>query len=210
MKTATYSISEQLLLLGLSEDGALDRLHQARLDYAIAGASLVDLSFAGRIDTDFDHLFVTSAEPIGDPLLDGVLERIVGGEADRPTLDWVLQIAEYAHELREARLKHLRARTVVRERGGHAQIEFRWSRDPQLSPEIVTEIRDHVVGLLRSHEIPAPEDAALASLARASGILDLILSRTELKQLEPRALRLAKLDLIGRQVNHALDEAIAS
>ncbi len=210
MTLSNFSICEQLLLLGLSEDGALDQLRQARLDYAIAGASLIDLSFAGRIDTDLEHLHVTSDAPTGDSLLDEVLNRIASGSARQSTLHWIVQIGAYAHDLREARLRHLRARTVVRERGGRRQIEFRWSREAKLDPSVVAGIREHVFGLLRGNEIPDPEDAALISLARASGLLDVLLSQTEREQVEPRLLTLAKLDLIGRQVNHMLDEALAS
>ena len=209
ISTSGFSICEQLLLLGLSEHGALDRLHEARLDYAIAGASLIDLSFAGRIDSDPARLFVVDAEPTGDELLDEVLERIAGDEWNRPIVYWVSEISHYAHDLRRERLRHLRARAVIRTHNGRRQIEFRWGQDPQVDPEVAGCIREHVLDLLHSDAIPEPEDVALVSLARASGLFDVLLSKKERQRVEPRVLHLAKMDIIGQGVNHALEYALA-
>ena len=194
----------------MSEHGALDRLHEARLDYAIAGASLIDLSFAGRIDSEPAQLFVVNAAPTGDELLDEVLERIAGDHSNRPILYWVSEISHYAHELRRARLRRLRARAVTRKCNGRQQIEFRWGQDPQVDPEVVGCIREHLLDLLHSQAIPEPEDVALVSLARASGLFDVLLSKKERKRVEPRVLHLAKMDIIGQRVNHALEYALAS
>ncbi|MCY4619684.1 MAG: GPP34 family phosphoprotein [Chloroflexi bacterium] len=209
ISTSGFSICEQLLLLGLSEHGALDRLHEARLDYAIAGASLIDLSFAGRLDSDPTRLFVIDPEPTGDELLDDVLDRIAHSEPNQSINHWVSEISGVAHNVRRERLRHLRARPVVCEHHGRQQIEFRWGQDPQVDPVVVGCIREHVMELLHGDAIPAPEDAALVSLARASGLFDVLMSKKERKRVEPRVLRLAKLDVIGERVNHALDYALA-
>ena len=210
ISTSQFSICEQLLLLGLSEHGALDRLHEARLDFAIAGASLIDLSFAHRIDSDPSRLFVVDDEPTGDGLLDDVLMQIAKCEHERSISEWVDEIAEFSHEVRRERLRHLSSRAVIANRNGRRQIEFRWRHDPQVDADAVACIREHVMDLLHYDEIPDPEDAALVSLARASGLFDVLLSQQERQRVEPRVLRLAKLDMIGQRVNHALDLAMAS
>ena len=209
ISTSGFSICEQLLLLGLSEHGALDRLHEARLDYAIAGASLIDLSFAGRLDSDPTRLFVIDPEPIGDELLDDVLDRIAHSEPNQSINHWVSEISEVAHDVRRERLRRLRARPVVCEHHGRRRIEFRWGQDPQVDPVVVDCIREHVMELLRGDVAPAPEDAALVSLARASGLFDVLMSKQERKRVEPRVLRMVKLDVIGERVNHALEYALA-
>ena len=57
-------------------------------DLALAGAILMELALAGRIDTDLDRLVVVQQRPTGDALLDGVLARLATGAAERTSRWW--------------------------------------------------------------------------------------------------------------------------
>ena len=81
-----------LLLLG-DEDGRFANTRSWTLDYAVAGAVLMDLALEDRIDTDLEHLILLDATPTGDELLDPTLREIAAaGQQD--IRYWVEQTAQ--------------------------------------------------------------------------------------------------------------------
>ena len=59
----------------------------------LAGAVLMDLQLANRIDTDLDNLTVSNPTPLGDDVLDPTLADIVGAEKTHDALYWVERTA---------------------------------------------------------------------------------------------------------------------
>ena len=70
---------EALLLLIDEEEGIFQSVGKNTLELAMAGAVLMDLAFADRIDTDLERMMIIDRAPTGDPLLDDVLDRIAQG-----------------------------------------------------------------------------------------------------------------------------------
>ena len=81
------TFTEEVLLLLGDEEGALLPVDKHAFDCALAGAALLDLAFAYRIDTDLQTLVVTDPAPTGMPFLDRILAKVasraemVDGEA---------------------------------------------------------------------------------------------------------------------------------
>ncbi len=200
------SISDKIMLLGLGEDGVLERPFDGRLDYAISGASLLDLSFLNRIDTDPNRLFVISADPTGNPLLDSVLHQIDSGPPNQPISYWISEIARYALVLRQQILEDLIERRIVHREAGRRLLVLKSEKFPPTDPQVVRDIERALIDAMLSDEIPEPEIVAMIGLARASRLLELLLPREHLEHVEARTEQLARMDLIGMSVNRTLDE----
>ncbi len=204
------SISDQIVLLGLGEDGVLDRPYDSRLDYAIAGAALLDLSFHNRIDTDPNRLFIISADPTGNPLLDSVLHQIDSGQPNQPISYWISEIARYALVLRQQIIEDLVDRNIIQREAGRRLIVLKSEKFPPTDPQVVRDVQRKLIETLLSDEIPEPDTVALIGLARASRLIELLLPHEHLDRVEPRLEQLARMDLIGMSVNRTLDEIQAA
>ena len=88
----TFS-EEALLLLLDEEEGIFQSVGKNTLELAMAGAVLMDLAFADRIDTDLERMMVIDRAPTGDPLLDDVLDRIAQGQENNDTRGWIETLA---------------------------------------------------------------------------------------------------------------------
>ena len=65
------TFAEEILLLMLDdEDGTFLPTRTSAVEYVLAGAVLLDLAFANRIDTDERQLLVIDSTPTGNPMLD--------------------------------------------------------------------------------------------------------------------------------------------
>ena len=81
--------AEEIMLLLLDDKGGrFADVPALSLEYALAGAVLMDLTLEFRIDTDPERLFVIDPAPLEDDLLDPTLPyRAIDGDARRPLLD---------------------------------------------------------------------------------------------------------------------------
>lgn len=191
----TFTEEILLLLLG-EEDGAFLPINSNAFECALAGATLMDLAFALRIDTDLESLIVLNENPTGIPMLDRVLARIAAHPKVMDAQFWVRRLAsEEAGTIREEALASLVDRGILeqreRRRVGHYPVH-----DGTAQREIKLHIREVVL----SDDIPDPRDVVRIALADACSIFPEVLSEREIRQATPRIRQLRIMDLIGREV----------
>ena len=195
----TFTEEILLLLLG-EEDGAFLPVNSNAFECALAGATLMDLAFALRIDTDLESLIVLTENPTGISMLDSILAKIVTHPEVMDAQSWVRLLArEEANTIREQALASLVDRGILEQREtrrvGHYPM-----RDGTAQREVKLHLRD----VLLADDIPDPRDVVRVSLADACGIFPEILSEREIKQATPRIRQLRIMDLIGREVAGAI------
>lgn len=84
---------------------------------ALAGAVLMDLAFAYRIDTDLQALVVTDATPTGNAMLDRILEKIEKRPDTTDTQTWIRVLStDEAADIREQALASLVERGILERR----------------------------------------------------------------------------------------------
>ena len=199
---------DEILLLTLDdEDGSFLPIRDNTMEYVLAGAALLDLAFANRIDTDPDRLMLIEGSPIGVPMLDRILERIVKAQEDKNTRDWVEILArEEAYDLREAALARLVDQGVLEVQDKKFLWVFRARRYPPIDGRAQREVKLRIAGVLLSDDLPDPRDAAIICLADSCRILRSIFSDHGMDSLRPRIDQVRKLDLIGREVSSIIEE----
>jgi hypothetical protein len=68
----------------------------------------------------------------------------------------------------------------------------------------VREVRSRLRDLIESDAIPDPRDAVLVGLVHACNLFEDLFTEEELRRFAPRIRDLARLELIGREVNQAI------
>ncbi|MCY3733937.1 MAG: GPP34 family phosphoprotein, partial [Chloroflexi bacterium] len=186
------TFTEELALLLNDEDGAPLPIRQDIVACALAGAVLMDLAFAYRIDTDLEALFVNHRTPTGNPALDRILARITARTEVCDTKTWIGVLSvEEAPAIHEQTLAGLVERGILTVR----ESRLPWTRSrryPSSDGKTARELRQHVADVLTSDEIPDPRDVALISLLDACEILPDIFPRQEIEDFRPRIALLRK------------------
>ena len=207
--------AEELLVLVLSDPtGALDPIPDVALDCALAGAVLMDLALADRIDTDLEGLTLLDSTPLGDDVLDPHLAEVARDTESRTTDHWVARIAESAGDIRAVALRNLVDRGIVdHDEGGLfslSRLVSRSRRYPSVEGEAGREVTLRVMGVLFSDDIPSPQDVVIINLAHSCGMFERLLSSSEYQQVAERIELVAGMDLIGRAVTRTIQEAVES
>ena len=194
------TFTEEILLLLGDEDGVFLPVEKHAFDCALAGAVLMDLAFAYRIDTDLEALFVIDPTPTGNPMLDGILAKIAARTDTADTGTWIgLLSSDEAAPIRDKALASLVERGILERREERFLWAFRSVRYPTLDRSVEDGIKSRIEVVL-SDEIPDPRDVALISLVDACEILQELFPDGEIERVAPRIQLLRKMDLVGREV----------
>ncbi len=199
-------VEEIILLLLRDDDGKFVPVSRLAMDRALAGAVLMDLAMANRIDTDLEHLILIDPTPVGDSLLDPTLREIAAEEEQKDTRFWIEHTVRSADEIREGALTRLVDRGILERQEDRFLWVFRSRRYPVIDGKAEREVKLRIMGVLFSDEIPDPHDVVILCLADACGLFRQILSKRELDQAEERIDQVKKLDLIGQAVSQAIHD----
>ena len=148
-------VEEIILLLLRDEDGRFIQVPTWSMDYAVAGAILMDLAMENRIDTDLHNLILIDSTPLGDPVLDPVLAQIANGES-HDSRYWVEQISRSGPDIREQTLGRLVEKGILENEDDRFLWVFRSRRYPSVDGEAEREVKLRIMNVLFSDEIPDP------------------------------------------------------
>ena len=201
------TFAEELVLLLHDEDGAPLPIRQDAIDCALAGAVLMDLAFANRIDTDLQTLTVIDQKATGNIALDRILEKLAARAQPMDTRTWIGELCiDEAGAIHEAVLSSLVGdeRLARRARGPWGLGGLRY---PRMDDAAVRGINLRVRQTLAADDIPEPRDVALISLLDACDLLGQVVPTREIDQRRARIGQLRRMDLIGREVANAIAHA---
>ena len=203
--------AEELMLLLLdNENGEFIQVPNRTMQYALAGAVLMDLALEYCIDTDLEQLILLDPTPVGDDLLDPTLADIAQETNVHDIGFWVERAKERADSIREKALARLSERGILEvDEGGFVSLTLwvsRARRYPISEDKVKQEVMLRIMGVLFTDDIPEPRDVVLICLVDACKILARILSRSEYAEAEERIEQVRQMDLIGQSVSRAIQK----
>jgi anti-anti-sigma factor len=205
---SVLGLPEEILLLTLrDDDGSFVDLPEYALEFALAGAVLMDLRLRRRVDSDLDRLTVVDSSLTGSEILDPVLLAVAHSRESRASQDWIRLLARESPKIRDLALARLIDLGILR----CDQNRLRWvlgrRRYPVLDDSERREVKERVMGIITSDAIPDPRDAVLIALADECAVFDAILDLEQMLEVRPRIADIARMDLMAQSVREALVEA---
>jgi hypothetical protein len=203
------SLAEELVLLGTNERGSTESAAWASLDNGIAGARLLELSLAGRLQLGEKGAIVVADErPTGDELTDAALARIAESERRRDAKHWVSKLA--SGKVRKQVLTRLDHRGVLAaERSKFLGLVPR-TRHVEVDPAPEREVRERLRGAVLGDDAADPRTVALAGLVKACGLTKAVFGREDHKAADRRIKELAEPDAVGAAVKSVTDATTAA
>jgi len=192
------------------ESGTFINEPDVHVGYAVAGALLMDLALANRIDADNDKLFIVDQSPTGDTIQDSVLTRIVASDELHDAGYWVGELGRNSVELRDGLLNRLVERGILKEVDEKVLWVFETRRYPMVDGSEEREVKRRIMDVLFSDSTPEQRDVVIICLADACNLIDQIMSERELRSVEPRIDGIVKMDVIGQAVANTIREIRAS
>ncbi|MFF5172444.1 GPP34 family phosphoprotein [Micromonospora sp. NPDC000089] len=165
----TLTLADELVLLAY-DDAGTNRLGRPHLDYGLAGALLLELALARRVEVVDDRLVVTDPTPVGHPVLDDALARLAAEGRARKPKDWIGRLAK---QLPDRVLDGLVDRGVLRRDADRVLGLFPRTRYPSptgAEPAAETAARQRMLAAVAADGPVDARTAALVALTRAVGL----------------------------------------
>lgn len=158
------TLAEELLLLAYNDKTG--RNQAGNLALGLAGALLLDLTLAQRIDLDGKHVVVVNPQPLGNPLLDDALHRINTDKSRKPNA-WVPKL----HNGLAPRVLAWMVQRQILTHDAESVLGFiPFNRYRPLNPAIEAGVRARLEAAVAAGTTQDPRTAALAGLVYALGI----------------------------------------
>ncbi|MGN9807915.1 GOLPH3/VPS74 family protein [Micromonospora sp. BQ11] len=154
------ALAEELLLLAYDDETGKATMPRISLDLGMAAAVLVELALAGRIAYADGSLAAIDPTPVGEPILDAVLARIVDDTPHSPS-SWVQRLR---HGLRDRILGDLVGRGLVRDVEETELGFIVVHRYPAADLSVEQDSRRRLGEALADGQLPDERTAALATL----------------------------------------------
>lgn len=195
---SALTLPEEILLLALrEEDGRFIDLPGRSLDHALAGAVLMELCLRGKIDIDLQRLVCVDPSPMEDDLLDPVLKAIAEVSAAHSAQHWIRTLVRDAPEINRRVIDRLVRRNILQQEASGLRRALRRGRHPLADQRWQREVRQRVLGVIMSGEIPLPRDIVIIALAEACTVFDALIDEAKMPEARARILEIAGMDLLA-------------
>lgn len=201
------SLAEELLLLAYNDETGRATTGSTELDCGLAGAVLLELALAGRIDIVDGRVSVVDATATGDPVTDGVLERLARAGKARKAEWWVGKLRS---KTRPGVLARLTERGILRQERHKIMGLFPVRRYPSVDPAVESAVRARLDLAVMKGVEPDVRTAALASLLHACGLARRTFPELNRRQLKARMKEIDEGQWAGAAVRKAIQSIHAA
>lgn len=207
-------IAEDLLLLLYDDERGKPITGSPGLDYALAGAVLIELTLLGKVDvagegesTKKGRLVVKDATPTGDPILDQRLAILAEKAGSKPKN----LMAKLSKKLRKQVLARLAERGILEADKGRILGLFPTARWPAHDARHEAEIRASLDNVLRLGTEPDERTGALVALLHALNVVPKVVGDVgDKKAVKRRAKEIAESAWAAEAVRQAVREVQAA
>ncbi|GAA3392027.1 GOLPH3/VPS74 family protein [Cryptosporangium minutisporangium] len=194
-------LPDELLLLGYDDAAGKPLISATTLDLGLAGAVLVELALAGRIEVDDKKVRVIDSTPVDDPIVEAALDRIRAATKPRDPWSWLTTLSK---GLREKVLDRLVETGVVEREESKVLGLFRVVRYPALNPAPETAAHGRLDAAVRHDDLSGRHTVALASLVRAVDLGPKLFPDLPAKEVKARLDEIAEGEWAGQAVKDAI------
>jgi Golgi phosphoprotein 3 (GPP34) len=201
------TLAEELLLIAYNDETGKVGAGGPELDCGLAGALLLELALAGRIDVVDGKITVLDPAAAGEVLTDTALARIIReGKARKP--EW--WVGKLRSKLRADVLARLTERGVLRLERHKVMGLFPVRRYPSVDPATENSARARLdMAVVKGVEAD-PRTAALASLLHACGLAKRTFPDIDRRQLKARMKEINEGQWAGAAVRKAIQSIHAA
>ncbi len=198
------TLIDKFLLL-LTFNGEMKKPRGSVLEYAVAGAVLMELEKQGFIDSDTENIIPLRSDLPEDEILAQAHREVVskGSMRIRDCLRWM---AVRAPGLHKAALARLIEKGFLVKRQRRKMLVFQ-EEYVEATNHAGHDLKVHIFDTLKSNDTPLPDDIRLICLADATGLLREMFDNEERRKTQDRVEAVRRLDLVGQVTAVAIEDA---
>jgi len=206
------TLFDELFLLSIDEEnGTVVPSVVIPLGYGLSGAMLAELVLLGRVKVkDSQRLVIIDQTPVGDDLLDEVLQQIHEIEQPRKLIYWVKHFSAEPKKMRHRLIERLVGKGVLVQEEMHISWVVPYGDSPAQNASAKYLLKNRLRNMQLANQELELQELALLSLAKACSILKLIFTIDERKWARHRIYELMVKQALNNPVVQYIQEIEAA
>ena len=177
------NLAEELLLLGLeTETGELMLSVTTSLPYGLAGALLLELFNADKVNIENQKIVVKNSELTGDEVIDEALTLIAKCKENHDSKYWVKKLISEMSDLIDKVMNNLVKKGILKKEEKRILWIIPVDTFPMKDPLPTVHTRLRVREIVLEDVTPDKHDIALLSLIKSTNLIDELFLKEERKQ----------------------------
>lgn len=208
----SLTLPEEIMLLALHDEKGTTGV-ESMYSYAIGGAVLTELVMRGRVRLDTSkkkRVHLVNAKPVGDPLLDECLIKLVDARKPAGAQTWVSRFAGVKN-LKHRLAERLCERGILKADRDKVMLLFSRRIYPEIDPEpeqaLVEKLRQAIFTESRNLD---PRTVVLVALADSASLLKNVFDKKELKIRKDRIARIVEGEAMAEATKEAIEAVQAA
>ncbi len=157
------SFLEKIILFALDDKGWFGNSENS-IKFGLAGAILFELFKRNRIELKEGAVVVKDPAPLGDPLLDRVLEFIRSVKKNRSIRRWILRMVYKKMMIRKSIIHSLIAKKIIRKEEYSFFFVMYQYKYPVINSELKNQVREEIFDRILNEEKPDSYDLMMISV----------------------------------------------
>ncbi len=214
LENQALSLLDEFILMLLDEEsGHFYQIPAQKMNCAIIGAALAELSLLSRIDTDLESLHILDPTETGNPSLDLILKEIADEPDQHNAQYWIERLIHQAEPITDLILENLLNLGILE----HHEGDF-WTVVPDKLYADASDddeggalgqfIRTRIGKDIFSDDIPDPRDIIIICLIETCDVFPFMFKLDQ--KAEERIKLICRMDLIGRSMADAVEQNISN
>lgn len=195
------TLQEELMLLALDDNaGKIVEKAQGPLKLGLVSAVLTELTLTGKLKVDeAGHVSVAATAPVGDPLMDEVLDRIRQVSPPRTAPAWLQTLPSSLRDVEARVMQRLVQRGAVQQKEERKFIFMKVTTFPQNNAGFEQNTRRQLREVVINHAQPDDRTMALIGLVKMCNLIETAFPYTEWNQARVRIDQLTAPQFAGWQ-----------
>ncbi|HQU71608.1 MAG TPA: GPP34 family phosphoprotein [Calditrichia bacterium] len=210
-ETLTLSLSEALLLLALhDEKGSIVFRASTAIDYAVAGAGILELILDGQVELADKKVRIVEAATANSPLKTAILEQLAKSRKVRKLDYWVMNLPHKIKHIKSLITDQLTDKGILREDEKKVLWIFSIKRYPTVDGSPESQLRRRIHDIVLGNDAAEDWEAALLGLVKACDLINDLFEREDRRVAKKRIKDLQSHTQIGKAVENAVGAATAA
>lgn len=200
------NLIDQLTLLALDDEKGTFKANEITYPYAIAGAVIMELALAERIDLSGEKVIVKDKSKTGDKIIDTYFDGIIESAKERKAKSWVERIGNKADKIKRETIDKLIEKRILEKKENKILWIFSYNKYPAQNPRPENQLRQRLYDIIVNSHRPELKEIMLLNLIESCSLGKEVFGKEHVKTFKKRLKSINEYDYLGDAVSKSVKD----
>ena len=200
------NLIDQLTLLALDDKKGIFLADSTYYSYAVAGALIMELTFAERIDLSGKKVVVKDSTNTDDPVIDTYFSLLIESKKERSINGWIEKISNKADKIKRDTIEKLVDRRILEKKKDKILWIFSYNKYPTQNPREENHLKARLYDIVINSHRPDQKEIMLLNLIDSCSLGKAVFGKEHIKTFKKKIKAIKDYDQISGEISKSVNE----